>query len=104
MKVDNIIEELKSFCTQNNKEDKEVYNAIQKDFLDGQIGVIMNKSINTENMEVYLYIKSKDNIVCPLLLKKFMGVFDAKSYYDEIIDLIENNSEEYIINRCKIGL
>lgn len=104
MKIDRIIEELKSFCMKNTKEDKEVYNTTQKDFLDGQIGVIMNKIINTENMEVYLYIKSKENIVCPLLLKKFMGVFDAKSYYDEIVDLIENNPEEYIINRCKIGL
>lgn len=104
MKIDRIIEELKSFCMKNTIEDKEVYNTIQKDFLDGQIGVIMNKIINTENMEVYLYIKSKENIVCPLLLKKFMGVFDAKSYYDEIVALIENNSEEYIINRCKIGL
>lgn len=104
MKIDVVIEELKNFCTENTKGDKEIFNTIQKDFLDGQIGIMMNKNTNNADIEVYLYMKSKKNIVCPLLLKKFISDFDATNYYDEVVNLIENNSEEYIINRCKIGL
>lgn len=103
MNIIGIIQELKQYEIKNEKNNnKNVYRTIQNSFLDGYIGVIMNQIHNDDSYEVYLYIKEKENIVSPLLLRRFKDVFSAVNYFDELVYLIENNTEEVIIERCKI--
>jgi hypothetical protein len=104
MKIANIILELEKFCNDNKKEEKSIFKTKQKEFFDGYIGVMLNECINSNLYETYIYIKNNDSIACPLLLKKNKDVIEATNYYDELVNLIENNTPEYIIERCKIGI
>lgn len=105
MNIVDIIQDLKQYKIENKKtDDKNIYKSIQHNFLEGYIGAIMNNDLSDDSYEVYLYIKDKENIVSPLLLKKYNDVVTATNYFDELVYLIENNSEEAIINHCKIGL
>ena len=105
MNIVDIIQDLKQYKTENKKtDDKNIYKSTQHNFLEGYIGAIMNNDTSDDSYEVYLYIKDKEDIVSPLLLKKYNDVVNATNYFDELVYLIENNSEETIINRCKIGL
>ena len=107
MKANDIIDELQECCFDNKetiKYKKDMFDDYQIEFLDGWIEVIINQYIRDDSYEVYLCIKTKDKIACPLLYKKFNNVMDAKIYYEDIKNLIENNNENFIVNRCKIGL
>lgn len=107
MKIENIISELQSYCPSEETEytqEKDMFKNYQIEFLDGYIGIICNQYKNTGRYEVYLNIKNVDEIACPLLYKTFNNVLDASNYYEELKNLIENNDEKYIINRCKIGI
>lgn len=107
MKVNDIINELLDYCFNDHntiEEDKDLFNNYQIEYLDGFIGIIMNQYKNIDGFEVYLNIKSTDKIACPLLYKQFKNVIEAKNYFDELKNLIDNNTEEYVANRCKIGV
>ncbi len=107
MKLNAIIEELQDYCFKDEnikKEKKELFDNYQIEFLDGFIGVLLNQYIDKNKFDVYISIKSKDKIVCPLLYKSFDNIMDAKIYYNDIKNLIDNNDENFIANRCKIGL
>lgn len=105
MNIRKEIEELKKYTSQVRKHNKSsIYKTEQHGFLDGYIGAILNEIDNSKSFEVYLYIKDKDIIACPLLFKQFKDIVSATEYYEEIIFLIENNDPDYIVNRCKIGL
>ena len=107
MDLDTIINELQDYCFNNEelkKERKELFDNYQIEFLNGFIGVLLNQYIDENKFDVYVSIKSKDKIACPLLYKSFNNVMDAKTYYNDIKNLIDNNDEKFIINRCKIGL
>lgn len=107
MKLENIINELQEYCFIEKKEDnqdKDIFKNYQIEFLDGFIGIICNQYNNIDKYEVYLNIKNTSEIACPLLYKTFKNVLDANNYYEELKNLIDNNDEKYIINRCKIGI
>lgn len=107
MKIENIIKELQNYCSSEETEcnqEKEMFKNYQIEFLNGFIGIICNQYKNIEKYEVYLNIKNTDEIACPLLYRSFNNVLDASNYYEELKNLIENNDEKYIINRCKIGI
>ena len=99
------IEELKKYTSNEKKHNNvSIYKTVQHNFLEGQIGAVLNDIDNSKSFEVYAYLKDKDIIACPLLFKKFNDVVSATGYYDEIKFLIENNDSDYILNRFKIGL
>lgn len=107
MDINTVIHDLQEYYfnnESNNESEKEIFDNYQVEFLDGFIGCIINKYNESELYEVYLYINSKEEIACPLLYKTFDNVIESKQYYEEIKNLINNNDEKYIINRCKIGL
>lgn len=107
MKLNAIIDELQDYCFDNKEticNEKEMFDNYQIEFLDGFIGIIVNQFTETGKYEVYLNIKNKNKIACPLLYKIFNNVDEAKNYYKELKKLIDNNNEKYIINRCKIKL
>lgn len=105
MKANDVIDELQEYCF-NDKETikykKDMFADYQTEFLDGWIEIIINQYIRDDSYEVYLNIKTKDKIACPLLYKRFNNVMDAKMYHNELKNLIENNDEKFIVNRCKI--
>lgn len=101
MNIAEIIQDLKKHCTNNTKEDKTVFKSTQNAFMEGFIGVMLNECTESNNYEVYLYIKDKDLIASPLLLGKYKNVIDATNYYEELVDFIKNNTPESIINRCR---
>ena len=70
---------------------------------DGMLGGELYTRLDSykDKYEVYISIKTKDKIACPLLYKSFSNVMDAKMYYNELKNLIDNNDEKFIINRCK---
>lgn len=105
MKLKKEIEELKKYTSEVRKNNNvSIYKTVQHNFLTGQIGVILNDINDSKSFEVYVYVKEKDIIACPLLFKKFNDVVSATGYYEEVVSLIENNEPEYILNRCKIGI
>lgn len=107
MDLDAIIDELQDYCFDDKEtisNEKEMFDNYQIEFLDGFIGIIVNHFTKTGKYEVYLNIKSKNKIVCPLLYKMFNNLIEAKSYYEKLKKLIDNNNEKNIINHCKIGL
>ncbi len=101
MNIIEIIQDLKEYCTSNTKEDKTIFKSSQNTFMEGFIGVMLNECNESNNYEVYLYVKDKDLIASPLLLEKYKNVIDATNYYEELVDFIKNNTPESIVNRCK---
>ena len=107
MKVNAIIDELQKYCFNDEdikKKKKDLFDNYQIEFLDGFIGILLNQYLDMNKFDVYVSIKSKDKIACPLLYKSFNNIMDAKMYYNDIKNLIDNNDENFIANRCKIGL
>lgn len=105
MKIDSIIDELQDYCFDDResiKDKKDLFDNYQIEFFDGWIGLLLNQYLEKDKFEVYLSIKSKDKIACPLLYKSFNNIIDAKMYYNELKNLINNNNENFIINYCKI--
>ncbi len=101
MNIIEIIQDLKEYCTSNTKEDKTIFKSSQNTFMEGFIGIMLNECNESNNYEVYLYVKDKDLIASPLLLEKYKNVIDATNYYEELVDFIKNNTPESIVNRCK---
>lgn len=101
MNITEIIQDLKKHCINNTKEDKTIFKTSQNSFMGGFIGVILNECTESNDYEVYLYIKDKELIASPLLLEKYKNVIDATNYYEELVDFIRNNTPESIVNRCK---
>ena len=104
MKLDAIIDELQEYCFEDKesiKDRKDLFDNYQIEFLDGWIGILLNQYLYKDKYEVYISIKTKDKIACPLLYKSFSNVMDAKMYYNELKNLIDNNNENFVINRCK---
>lgn len=101
MNIAEIIRDLKKYCLDNVKEEKTIFKSSQNSFMDGFIGIMLNECSKSDNYEVYLYIKNKDLIASPLLLKKYKNVIDATNYYEELVDFVKNNTLENIIRRCK---
>lgn len=107
MNINNVIDELQKYCFKDDKtikKEKELLNNYQIEYLTGYIGILMNQYKDVNKFEVYLNIKSADKIACPLLYKQFDNEIESKSYFDELKELVENNNEEYIVNRCKIKI
>ena len=107
MDLNTIIDDLQEYCYEDEesiKLDKEMFDNYQIEFLDGFIGIIINQYKDSNKFEVYLSIKNKNKIACPLLYKEFNNVMDAKIYYKELKNLVDNSDEKNIINRCKKGL
>jgi len=105
MKVNEIIEELQNFCFEDKesiKDRKDLFDNYQIEFLDGWIGLLFNKYLYKNKFEVYVSIKSKDKIACPLLYKSFENINESREYYNFLKNFINNSDEKNIINRCKI--
>lgn len=105
MKIDTIIDDLQEYCFEDKasiKDKKDLFDNYQVEFLDGWIGLLLNQYLYKEKYEVYICIKSKNKIACPLLYKEFNNIIDAKMYYNELKNLLDKNNENLIINRCKI--
>lgn len=102
MNIEEIIVELNNYTTHIDKEiNKKLYKTTQHNIKDGNIGVMINKLLDTNEFEGYLYIKKKDKIACPLMYKKIANEEEADLYFEELNSLINNESIEYIINECK---
>ena len=101
MNIAEVIQDLQKYCISNTKEDKTIYKTSQNTFTEGFVGVMLNECTDSNDYEVYLYIKDKDLIASPLLLEKYKNVIDATNYYEELVDFIKNNTPENIVNRCK---
>lgn len=105
MNIRKEIEDLQEYTLEEKKHNNVfMEKSVQHKFLEGYIGVILNNIDSSESFEVYAYLKDKDIIACPLLLKKFNDIVSATDYYEKIVSLIENNDNDYIINHLKLGL
>jgi len=106
MNTSDIIKELKEYCYKVDKKsidsNKEIFKNYEVEFLDGLIGTTCNSYNESNKYEVYLFIGNKSDIACPLLYKTFDNPVDSSNYFEELKNLIENNNEKKIINRCKI--
>ena len=100
MNIDTLIEELQEFCSNSEKkDDKSIYQSFQKDYLNGQAGVIINNMCN--DFEIYLYIKNKDKIVSPLARHITNSEKEANDYYTKLVELLETNNYSDLIDFCK---
>lgn len=100
MNIDTLIKELQGFCNESYKsEDKDVYKSVQKNYLDGQAGIIINSMNNS--FEIYLYIKKKNKIVSPLLYLKTTSEQEANIYYTKLVNILNNENPEELIRFCK---
>ena len=68
---------------------------------DGFVGVFNRKNQELNTYDVYLYIKSIEKIACPLCLRSFDDVQEAKKYYNSLKKSIEKNDIKKIIMLCK---
>ncbi len=103
MNIRKEIENLQQYTIKEEKHEKvSIYKTVQHEFLGGYIGATLNAIDDSKSFEVYVYLKDKDIIACPLLLKKFNDIILATAYYEETVSLIENNESEYILDRLKI--
>lgn len=100
MNIDTLIEELQCFCNESYKsDDKEVYKSVQKNYLDGQAGIIINSMNNY--FEIYLYIKKKNKIASPLLYLQTTSENEANIYYTKLNSILDNENPEELIRFCK---
>ena len=100
MNIDTLIKELQGFCNESYKsEDKEVYKSVQKNYLDGQAGIIINSMNNY--FEIYLYIKKKNKIASPLLYLQTASENEANIYYTKLVSILDNENPEELIRFCK---
>lgn len=98
--IEDYMEELKNNCSKSNKGDKELLDTYQSHFLNGYIGLMFNKESSREGYEVYLYIKTKDQIASPLLYRVSNNKNELQLYYNELLNFIKNENEKNVINRC----
>ena len=103
MNINTLIEMLLDYCKDSNKEEeKEILKSFQQEYLDGYAGSIINKI--ESKYEIYLYIKNKDKIDCPLLYWKTDNEEKAINYYERLIEIIKSLDYNVLIGFCKSGL
>ena len=100
MVIGEFMKDLKESVIDVSKADKEIIDNYQSEFLDGYIGLVFNKYIDSDNYEVYIYIKTTNEIASPLLYKSSNDKNAMEVYYTKLLDFIKNNEPDIIINRC----
>lgn len=102
MEIGTIIKGLKEKISSNNKSnDYIVYKSFQVRILDGYFGTVINQNKETNEYEVFSYLKNKYDIASPLNLKEFKDVHKAADYFNEILDIVNSENIDKIIDFCK---
>lgn len=104
MDINKVIDNLINYCYKNDSSiniEKDLIDNYQEEFLNGFISVLLNKYLKDEGFEVYLCIKSKQKIACPLLYKIFKDEKAARNYYKSLKKIILNFDADSVINYCK---
>jgi hypothetical protein len=102
MEIGMIIKVLKEKVSNSNKSnDSIVYKSFQVKIQDGYFGTIIDQNKETNEYEVFSYLKNKYDIASPLNLKKFKSVHKATEYFNEILDIVNSENIDKIINFCK---
>ena len=102
MEFDTIIKELKENVSSSNKSNDSIaYKSFQVRVLDGYFGTVINQNKETNEYEVFSYLKNKYDIVSPLNLKEFKDVHKATDYFNEILDIVNSEDIDKIIDFCK---
>ncbi len=102
MEIGEIIKDLKSDLSTNIKSnDSIVYKSFQVRILDGYFGTVINQIKDNNEYEVYSYLKNKYDIASPLNLKRFNDVDKATGYFNEILDIVNNDNINNVIDFCK---
>ena len=102
MNIENIIIDLNNYITPIDKDlKKELYKTSQLSLEDGSIGIIINKLLDENLFEGYLYIKRKDKIASPLMYKGKLSKEYADQYFEELNNMINNENIDYIIGKIK---
>ncbi len=102
MNIEKIINELKDSITPNkNIEDNIVYKSFQVPIFDGFFGTVINEKKKTHEYEVFSYLKNKFNIASPIKLKEFKTKAEAMNYFNEVLDIVNQNNPDKIIDFCK---
>ena len=103
MNIETLIELLMDYCKESDKsENKEVFKSFQQEYLNGYAGSVINKLDN--KYEIYLYVKNKDKIVCPLLYWKTDSEDKANDYHEKLMEIIKSLDYNVLIGFCKSGL
>ena len=102
MNIEKIINELKdSIIPNKNIEDNIVYKSVQVPIFDGFFGTVINEKKKTHEYEVFSYLKNKFNIASPIKLKEFKTKAEAMNYFNEVLDIVNQNNPDKIIDFCK---
>lgn len=101
MDINDVIKEVSNYIIESTLklETKSLEKTEQKNFLDGQIGIMFYNGNNEET--VYLFIKHEDKIASPLLLRIFEKHSEAEEYYAELKKLINNDNPCVILDKIK---
>ena len=76
MEFDTIIKELKENVSSSNKSNDFIaYKSFQVRVLDGYFGTVINQNKETNEYEVFSYLKNKYDIVSPLNLKDSYPIY-----------------------------
>ena len=102
MNIEKIINEIKDSIPSNkNIEDNIVYKSFQVPIFDGFFGTVINEKKKTHEYEVFSYLKNKFNIASPIKLKEFKTKAEAMNYFNEVLDIVNQNNPDKIIDFCK---
>lgn len=102
MNINQLISKLKEKNLSNEKSnDSIVYKSFQVRILDGYFGTVINQNKETNEYEIFSYLKNKYDIVSPLNLKEFKDVHKATDYFNEILDIVNSEDIDKIIDFCK---
>lgn len=102
MNINQLISKLKEKNLSNEKSnDSIVYKSFQVRILDGYFGTVINQNKETNEYEIFSYLKNKYDIVFPLNLKEFKDVHKATDYFNEILDIVNSEDIDKIIDFCK---
>ena len=100
MNIDTLIDELQKYCGLSDKDvNKEIYNSYQKNYLEGQAGVVINSMDNC--YEIYLYVKNKDKIASPLAYMKTSIEKEANNYYTKLLNVLDEKKPAELIDFCR---
>ncbi|MBO4246108.1 MAG: hypothetical protein J5892_05190 [Bacilli bacterium] len=100
MVIGGFMKDLKKSVISISKDDKEIVDSYQSYFLDGYIGLVFNKYTDSDKYEVYIYIKTSNEIASPLLYKTSNDINVMKEYYTELLNYIQKEEPDIIMNRC----
>ena len=105
MDINDVIEELQNYRIINEDtlaDEKTCLDDYQVEFFNGFIEVMFDMCLDRKIFEVYINIKSTDEIADSLRYKMFYNQEEAKNYFEELKKFINENDEKNIINYCKI--